>query len=75
MILVFGQIISAFLITKMFPDPIIPALTITLEPYLACYFIDLYDIQTLPGNFAMIGFLLILPGMLVILMGQCFLKR
>jgi hypothetical protein len=29
-VLAFGQLISVFLITKMFPDPIIPAIAMTL---------------------------------------------
>ena len=74
-VLAFGQMVSVFLITKMFPDPIIPALAMTIEPYLACFFVDLGKIQNLPGNFAMIGFILIFPGMLMVLMGQCFYQR
>ncbi len=74
-ILAFGQMISVVLVTKMFPDPIIPALAMTLEPFLACFFIDLTNIQGLPENFSMIGFILILPGMFLVLMGQCFFQR
>lgn len=74
-VLAFGQMVSVVFITKMFPDPIIPALAMTLEPFLACFFLDLAQIQGLPGNFSMIGFILILPGIILVLMGQCFFQR
>ena len=74
-VLALGQMISVFLITRMFPDPIIPALAMTLEPYMGCFMVGLGKIQGMPGNYAMIGFLLIFPGTLLVLMGQCFYQR
>jgi hypothetical protein len=74
-VLAFGQLITVFLVARMFPDPIIPALALTLEPFMASFILQLSDIQNLPGNFSMMGYLFIFPGMLVILMGQCFFQR
>lgn len=74
-ILACGQMVSVFLVTRMFPDPIIPALAMTLDPFIASFFVQLTNIQTLPGDFSMIGYLFIFPGMLIILMGQCFFQR
>jgi len=50
------QIISLALITKMFPDPIIPALVMTLDPFIATLILDFVDVQRLPGNFSIIGY-------------------
>lgn len=74
-VLAFGQMISVFLVTRMFPDPIIPALALTLEPFIGSFIVQLGNIQNLPGDFSMIGYLLIFPGILTILMGQCFFQR
>jgi len=74
-VLAFGQMVSVLMITRMFPDPIIPALAMTLEPFMACLIVHLANIQNLPGDFAMIGFIFIFPGLLVVLMGQCFFQR
>lgn len=74
-VLALGQIVSVVLISKMFPDPIIPALAMTLEPFIASFFVDLGKIQALPSGFSMVGFILILPGIIMVLMGQCFFQR
>jgi hypothetical protein len=74
-ILTCGQMVTVFLVVRMFPDPIIPALALTLDPFLASYFVQLTNVQTLPGDLSMMGYLFIFPGMLIILMGQCFFQR
>lgn len=70
-----GQLVSVFMITKMFPDPIIPALAMTLEPFIATLFLDLTNIQRIPGKFTSIGYLLMVPGLSLILIGQCLFQR
>lgn len=74
-ILSLGQLISLFLITRMFPDPIIPALALTLEPFLATLFLDFTDIQRIPGKWTFVGYTMIVPGMALILVGQCLYQR
>jgi short subunit fatty acids transporter len=74
-ILFLGQIISLFLITRMFPDPIIPALALTLEPFIATLFLDLTDIQRIPGRWTFVGYTMMVPGMALILVGQCLFQR
>jgi uncharacterized membrane protein YidH (DUF202 family) len=75
MILSLGQLVSLFLITRMFPDPIIPALALTLEPFLATLFLDLVDVQRIPGKWTFVGYTMIVPGMALILVGQCLFQR
>lgn len=74
-VLAMGQLVTVVLVTRMFPDPIIPALALTLEPFMASFIAQLANIQNLPGDFSMMGYLFIFPGMLIILMGQCFYQR
>jgi hypothetical protein len=74
-ILSLGQIVSLVLITRMFPDPIIPALAMTLEPFIATLLLDVTGIQKLPGNFTIIGYLFFVPGLCLILVGQCLFNR
>lgn len=73
--LTLGQLVSVLLVTKMFPDPIIPALGMTLQPFIASLIVQLGNIQNLPGDFSMIGYIFIFPGLLIVLMGQCFYQR
>lgn len=70
-----GQIISLVLITKLFPDPIIPALIMTLDPFIASLIIDFLGVQKLPGNFSIVGYVFLVPGICLILVGQCLYNR
>ena len=74
-ILALGQIVSLVMITRMFPDPIIPALAMTLEPFIASFILDLTSVQRLPAQFTIIGYLLMVPGLCLILVGQCLFQR
>ena len=74
-ILFMGQMISILMITRMFPDPIVPALAMTLEPFIATLFLDLTGIQRLPDSFTLIGYLFLVPGLCLILVGQCLFQR
>lgn len=74
-ILSLGQLISIFMITRMFPDPIIPALAMTLEPFIATLILDFSDVQRIPGKFTFVGYLLMVPGLSLILVGQCLFQR
>ena len=74
-ILSLGQIISLVTITRMFPDPIIPALAMTLEPFIATLLLQVAGIQLLPGSSTIIGYVFIVPGISLILVGQCLYQR
>jgi hypothetical protein len=74
-ILFLGQIVSVVMITRMFPDPIIPALAMTLEPFIATLLLDIAGIQRIPGHFTIIGYVLFVPGLCLILVGQCLFQR
>lgn len=74
-VLACGQMVSVFFVTRMFPDSIIPALALALEPFIASFIVQLANIQNLPGDFSMMGYLFIFPGILVVLIGQCLFQR
>jgi hypothetical protein len=50
-----GTLISFNLIVKLFADPIIPALSMTLEPIFATFFLNLVSVQSMPGSFTIYG--------------------
>ena len=70
-----GQMVSLVAITRSFPDPIIPALAMTLEPFIATLLLDIAGIQNLPGNFTLMGYIFFVPGLCLILVGQCLYQR
>ena len=70
-----GQMVSLVMVTRMFPDPIIPALATTLEPFIASYILSMTGIQALPGTSTLMGYTLFIPGMSLILVGQCLFSR
>ena len=74
-LLCMGVFISFVMVSKMFPDPIVPALAMTLEPIISTVLFHLVGVQTMPGSFACFGYLLIVPGIIVILVGNCFFTR
>ena len=74
-ILCFGMFISFVLISKLFSDPIIPALAMTLDPILASFLVQIFGVQTMPNAFSFVGYLLIIPGLILILTGQCLYQQ
>lgn len=70
-----GVFISFVMVSKMFPDPIVPALAMTLEPIISTVLFHIVGVQTMPGPFACFGYLLIIPGIIVILVGNCLFTR
>lgn len=69
-ILCMGLIISSMMISKMFPTPVVPSLAMTLEPCISTVFIQVTGVQEMPGGFALIGYAFIIPGNILILIGQ-----
>lgn len=70
-----GQLLSLVAISRSFPDPIIPALAMTLEPFIATLILEFAGIQNLPGNYTILGYLFFVPGLCLILVGQCLNQR
>lgn len=70
-----GQMISIVMISRMFPDPIIPALAMTLEPVFSSFIVQLAGVQFMPGAVTFVGYLFIVPGLILILTGQCLFQR
>ena len=70
-----GVFISLVMVSKLFPDPIVPALAMTLEPIISTVLFYFVGVQTLPGPFACLGYILIIPGIIVILIGNCLFTR
>jgi hypothetical protein len=74
-VLCFGMFVSFVLISKLFSDPILPALAMTLEPVVATILLEWSGIQNMPHAYSFIGYLFIIPGLLLILVGQCLYQR
>lgn len=70
-----GQIVSLAFVTRMFPDPIIPALAMTLDPFIASLIVNITGIQALPGTVSLVGYIFVMPGLSLILVGQCLYNR
>lgn len=70
-----GTYLSFTLISRLFTDPIIPALAMTLEPLFATFFLNLIDVQSMPGSFSIYGYIFVLCGTFLILIGQFILQR
>ena len=70
-----GVFISFVMVSRMFPDPIVPALAMTLEPIISTVLFHAVGVQTMPGPHACFGFMLIVPGVIVILLGNCLFTR
>lgn len=65
--------ITLTLVSRLFPDPLIIAIAMTMEPIISTFLWHIVGVQTLPGPFTWIGYLLIIPGIIVILTGNCIL--
>lgn len=74
-VLSFGTYLSFTLISKLFTDPIIPALAMTLEPFFATFFINLISVQSMPGSFSIYGYVFLICGIFLILIGQFVLQK
>lgn len=74
-ILCMGLIISFVLVSKLFPNPIVPSLVMTFEPGMSTLILEIAGVQVLPGSFAFIGYIFIIPGTFLILIGQWMFQR
>ena len=74
-VLSLGTYLSFTLISKLFTDPIIPALAMTMEPFLATFFLNLISVQSMPGSFSIYGYIFVLCGVFLILIGQFILQK
>ncbi len=63
------------MITKLFSDPIAPALAMLFDPIFSSLMCNLVGVQTLPGSLACIGYVFVMPGLFLILMGQHLLRK
>ena len=74
-VLCMGLFLSFAMVSKLFPEPIIPALAMVFEPIISTFILNLVGVQSLPGSFACIGYIFIIPGIFLILIGQCMFQR
>jgi hypothetical protein len=74
-VLCFGMFVSFVLISKLFSDPIIPALAMTLDPVIATVLLEWSGIQNMPHAISFIGYFFVVPGLMLILVGQCLYQR
>ena len=56
-----GVFISFVMVSKIFTDPVVPALAMTLEPIISTVLFHVVGVQTMPGAYACFGYLLIIP--------------
>lgn len=69
-ILCMGMVISFVMISNLFPDPIIPSLAMTYEPAISTLLVYMAGVQNMPNSLSFIGYILIIPGNCLILIGQ-----
>lgn len=69
-ILCMGLVISFVMISNLFPEPIIPSLAMAFEPAISTLLLYLAGVQTMPPALSFIGYILIIPGNFLILVGQ-----
>lgn len=69
-ILCMGLIISFVMISNLFPDPIIPSLAMTFDPAISTLLVYLAGVQNMPNSLSFIGYIFIIPGNCLILIGQ-----
>lgn len=74
-VLTMGTFISFVMVAKIFTDPVVPAIAMTLEPIFSTVLFHFAGVQTIPGSFACFGYLLITPGIITILIGNCLQTR
>lgn len=74
-ILGLGLFLSLVMMTKLFEDPITPAVGMLFEPIISTILLNIVGVQTLPGSLACIGYVFILPGQFLIVTGQYLLKK
>ena len=70
-----GLVLSFLLISKLFPNPIVPSLAMTFEPGMSTLILEMTGVQIMPGPFAFIGYIFIIPGNFLILIGQWMFQR
>ena len=74
-VLSLGMYISFTMISKLFSDPILPALATTLEPFFATFFLNLVSVQSMPGSYSIFGYIFLICGLSMILIGQYLIQR
>jgi hypothetical protein len=75
LILCTGMVTSYTLVAKLFPNFVLPTLAYFLEPGIVTGLLNLSNIQALPGSFSFIGYIMLTPGMGMILFGQWLFIR
>ena len=74
-ILCFCLILLYSIVSKMYPNSLIPSLVMSFEPILSTIMLQIALIQFMPGAFGCIGYIFILLGNFLILIGQWMYQR
>jgi hypothetical protein len=69
-ILCMGLVISFVMLSHLFPDAILPSLAMTFEPAISTLLVYLAGVQTMPTPLSWMGYILIIPGTFLILIGH-----
>jgi hypothetical protein len=68
-ILTVGLLVTTVLMGEVFPS-VVPAVSSALEPIISLILIDMVGIEPLPGSYSCLSCALIMPGMVIIIVGN-----
>jgi hypothetical protein len=66
----FGMLWSYAMISNLFPDPLLPSLSALFEPIMSISIMDFIGLQQMPSGYTVMGYIFIIPGTFLILIGQ-----
>jgi hypothetical protein len=66
----FGMLWSYAMISNLFPDPLLPSLAALFEPIISFMIMDFIGLQHMPSGNTVMGYIFIIPGTFLILIGQ-----
>jgi len=66
----FGMLWSYAMISNLFPDPLLPSLAALFEPIISIMIMDFIHLQQMPSGYTVMGYIFIIPGTFLILIGQ-----
>ena len=69
-ILGLGLFLSSVMIARIFDEKLIPALVMIFDPIICTLFLRLTGVQCMPGTIATLGYVFIIPGMFLVIVGQ-----
>lgn len=75
LVICLGLVISSMLVSRMFPNHVIPSIAYFFEPGISTVLIDFTKVQVLPQWYSLLGYAIMTPGMVLIAVGQWLIIR